>query len=274
MKLNEKALVYIPKNKKVSNNKILCIAAHQDDIELFAYAHIHKAKISDYSFIGVVSTDGRNSPRTGKYKDYDDNMMILERQKEQKNASEIGNYEAQIMLNYTSSEIKDKINHDVIDDYIEIIKHYQPISIVTHNLADKHPTHVGVVIKLIKALRELNYLPKEFLGIEVWRDLDWVNEEDKVILDCGENKQEQLDLLNVFPSQTVGGKRYDLAGVGRRYANATFNESHAVDTYKMSQYAIDLLPLLIDKNLDISEYIIGFIDRFKNDVKKMINDLD
>ena len=126
----------------------------------------------------------------------------------------------------------------------------------------------------IKALRKLNYLPKEFLGIEVWRDLDWVNEEDKVILDCGENKQEQLDLLNVFPSQTVGGKRYDLAGVGRRYANATFNESHAVDTYKMSQYAIDLLPLLIDKNLDISEYILGFIDRFKNDVKKMINDLD
>ena len=37
------------------------------------------------------------------------------------------------------------------------------------------------------------------------------------------------DLLRVFQSQIAGGKRYDLASLGRRLANATFFESHAVD---------------------------------------------
>ena len=33
----------------------------------------------------------------------------------------------------------------------------------------------------------------------------------------------------VFDSQIAGGKRYDLATIGRRAANATFFESHATD---------------------------------------------
>jgi len=36
----------------------------------------------------------------------------------------------------------------------------------------------------------------------------------------------QFALLGVFESQIAGGKRYDLALMGRRRANATYFESH------------------------------------------------
>ena len=76
-------------------------------------------------------------------------------------------------------------------------------------------------------------------------------------------------LSAVFDSQIVGGKRYDLAAEGRRLANATFSASHACDTYSALNYAMDLTPLL-DKKVDIGDYIAGFIDRFKASVQENI----
>ena len=50
------------------------------------------------------------------------------------------------------------------------------------NLADRHDTHVSVAIKVIKAIRELpeETRPKHLYGCEVWRSLDWVNDDDRV----------------------------------------------------------------------------------------------
>ena len=110
-------------------------------------------------------------------------------------------------------------------------------------------------------------------GCEVWRNLDWLNDDEKVYLDCSQYPNLGRALSSVFDSQISGGKRYDLAAEGRRLSNATFLESHACDTYTGLNYAMDLTPLVKDKTLDISDYVCGYIDRFKNSVKNCISNL-
>ena len=137
-----------------------------------------------------------------------------------------------------------------------------------HNLADKHDTHVGTALKVIAALRQLkeDELPEKVYGCEVWRDLDWVLDDEKVYMDCGPHPNIARALSGVFDSQIAGGKRYELAAEGRRVANATFSASHACDTYTGLNYAMDLTPLILDKSLNIAEYVAGYIRRFESEV--------
>jgi hypothetical protein len=60
------------------------------------------------------------------------------------------------------------------------------------------------------------------LGCEVWRNLDWLLDEDKQGLPVDDRPNLAAALSGVFDSQISGGKRYDLAVQGRRLANATF----------------------------------------------------
>ena len=124
---------------------------------------------------------------------------------------------------------------------------------------------------MIAALRTLDESerPEKVFGCEVWRDLDWVNDDEKIYLDCGAHPNLSRCLSAVFDSQIVGGKRYDLAAEGRRAANATFSASHACDTYAALNYAMDLTPLM-DKKTDIADYVAGYIRRFEQDVRKKI----
>jgi hypothetical protein len=73
-------------------------------------------------------------------------------------------------------------------------------------------------------------------------------------------------LNEVFATQIAGGKRYDLAVIGRRTANATFSQAHATDQESAMQWAMDLTPLVQDDSLDPIAYATGFIDRLKADV--------
>jgi len=79
-----------------------------------------------------------------------------------------------------------------------------------------------------------------------------------------------MALLGVFDSQISGGKRYDLATMGRRSAHATYHASHDVDISTGMSFGMDLTPLIKDPNLDIQEYVRSFIDRFEGDVRDMI----
>ena len=71
--------------------------------------------------------------------------------------------------------------------------------------------------------------PEKLYGCEVWRDLDWLTDEDKVVFDVSAHENLQAALLGVFDSQICGGKRYDLATLGRRRAHATYFASHGTD---------------------------------------------
>ena len=63
----------------------------------------------------------------------------------------------------------------------------------------------------------------------MWRDLDWLNDDDKQVLNVEAHENLAAALLGVFDSQIAGGKRYDLATMGRRRAHATYHASHGTD---------------------------------------------
>lgn len=259
----------LPAAEALSRTTHLCLAAHQDDIEIMAAAPIIECfQQADKWFTGVVITDGRGSPRDGIYKNHDDEEMRLVRFKEQRKAAFVGEYAAQIMLDYPSIIIKDASQPDPVSDLVKLIKATRPKVIYTHNLADKHDTHVGVALRVIAAIRQLlpEERPEKLYGCEVWRDLDWMIDSDKVGFDTSEHESLQAALVGVFDSQIAGGKRYDLATMGRRKANATYFQSHGVDTSLGVAFGMDLTPLVTDITLNPAEFTQTFIQRFAADV--------
>lgn len=254
----------------------LGVGAHQDDLEIFAIHGILEA-IDDPNqhFTGVTVTDGRGAPRSGTYAEMSDDELWQIRMEEQKKAAEIGNYNAQFLLNYPSKTVKSQDARDVIEDLKRILAVTSPATIYTHNLADKHDTHVAVTLCLIQALWELNPPLNDIklYGCEVWRDLDWLPDELKITLDASKHIDLQEELLKVFESQIAGGKRYDLATMGRRLANATYYQSHETDMATRMVYAMDLTPLVHNPEMDIQRFTIQSIQRFANDVRDRLERL-
>lgn len=260
-------------DKAMERTTHLAISAHQDDIEFMAYAGILECfGKSDKWFSAVVATNGAGSPRSGIYANYSDAEMQKVRQVEQKKAAFVGEYASLSLLNYPSSCVKDKANQDVVSDLAEIISKCSPDVVYTHNPADKHDTHVGTMVKVIKAIRSLPKAvrPKQLLGCEVWRGLDWVCNEDKLRLNVGEHPNLASALMGVFDSQIAGGKRYDSATIGRRMANATYADDHEVDKSDQVSYAIDLTPLIDDDNMDINQFIQNYIENFSREVSNRL----
>ena len=247
----------------------LALCAHQDDIEILAVHGILQAfNRKDRAFTGVVVTNGAGSARDFEYADYTDEQMQAIRRIEQKKAAHVGEFAAQIMLDHPSKHVKTSGQEEPIDDIYRILELSQPEVVYTHNLCDKHDTHIGVVLRTIEALRRLpaDKRPKKVIGCEVWRDLDWLPEEIKVAMDVTGHENLQAALLGVFDSQIAGGKRYDLAAMGRRKAHATFSESHGVDKTEGMIYGMDLMPLVEDPNLDPLEFARSLIEVFAKDV--------
>lgn len=271
------AEIYIPDNVPVeqalARTTHLCLAAHQDDIEIMAAQPIIECfQQKDKWFTGVVVTDGRGSPRNSIYEHYTDDEMRLVRFKEQRKAAIVGEFAAQIMLDIPSKVIKDASCPEPVEDILAILRATKPTMVYTHNLADKHDTHIGVALRVIEALRKLSPAerPKRVVGCEVWRALDWMNDADKVTMDLSQHENLQLALLGVFDSQIVGGKDYGLASMGRRRANATYFESHGVDDAQGLSYGIDMTALMIDASLDPAKFISEFMQRFVDDVNQRI----
>lgn len=247
----------------------LAVGAHPDDLEIMAYEGIIKCFHQENRFFsGVVMTDGSGSPRDGVYRDCSDEEMQTVRKAEQKKAAIIGEYAAVALLDYPSSAIKDANNRDPVEDLLNILQTALPDIVYTHNLADKHDTHVAVAVKTIEALRALSEpaRPSKLYGCEVWRDLDWITDDDKAALDVSVHENLQQALLGVFDSQIAGGKRYDLASMGRRRAHATYHSSHDVDVSTGLTFAMDLTPLINDPTTDIEGFVLEHIERFSKDV--------
>ena len=74
----------------------------------------------------------------------------------------------------------------------------------------------------------------------------------------------------MFDSQIAGGKRYDLATFGRRRANATYADSHAVDDFEQVAYAIDMTPMIEDDTLSPEAFIMGFVSRFQEEIRETL----
>jgi hypothetical protein len=93
---------------------------------------------------------------------------------------------------------------------------------------------------------------------------------DKIVMDLSSHENLQFALLGVFDSQIAGGKRYDLASMGRRRANATYWGSHGVDETTGLSYGMDMTPLMNDSNLHPAEFVGQFIERLAMDVQERV----
>jgi LmbE family N-acetylglucosaminyl deacetylase len=254
----------------------LAISAHQDDIEIMAVEPILSCfQQPDLWFSAIVISDGRGSPRDDLYKDYSDEDMRVVRIKEQKKAAIVGEYAALVLLDYPSRAIKDAKNKQPVEDLLLMFNAMSPQFVYTHNLADKHDTHIATALRVIEALRRLPAAerPKKLFGCEVWRSLDWLLDSDKVAFDLSKHENLQAALLGIYDSQICGGKRYDLATMGRRKANATYFETHGLDTTTGLSFGMDLTPLIEDDKRPINNYVQEYIARFAQVVADSLNRL-
>ena len=281
MNLNNKSAdIFIPDGSNLktalSRTTHMAIGAHQDDLEIMAYHGIMECyRKEDKWFSGIVVTNGAGSARSGKFADYTDEEMQQVRREEQRKAASIGKYAVQFQLDYPSSEVKTPSNNNVVNDILLILKEAQPQVIYLHNPADKHDTHIATMVKTLAAIRKLpcEQRPEKVIGCEVWRDLDWLSDDEKVIMKVHKYPELAKQLLDVFESQIIGGKRYDLATIGRRLANATYYSSHTVDNCDAITFGIDLTPLIKDESLSLQTFIREKIEAFRNDVNDKLTGL-
>lgn len=269
-----KAGLFIPDDKPeteaLTRVTHLGVGAHQDDLEFMAFHGILECYQNETKwFGGVTCTNGAGSARSGNYADFTDEQMQDVRRKEQDKAASIGEYAAMFHLDHPSSSIKSPEDMSLKEDLLAILQATQPEVVYTHNPCDKHDTHIGVTVAMLQALRELpaEERPKRVIGCEVWRDLDWLSDDEKVVMDVSGHDEFAAKLNACFDSQIAGGKRYDLAVIGRRSANATFFDSHSTDDSNQVIFGLDLTPLIAEDSLDIVQYVLGFVQRFQEDVR-------
>ncbi len=273
--MNQHADVFVPDGSEVSaalaRTTHLAVGAHQDDLEFMA-AHGVVECFQDPSrwFTGVIVTDGAGSARDFEYKDYTDEQMMAVRRLEQRKAAYVGEYSAIFQLAHPSRTVKDASATGVVGDLAAILSEAQPEVVYTHNLADKHDTHVAVALRVVAACLRLppQSRPRRIIGCEVWRDLDWLCDPDKVVMPVDRHENLHAALMGVFDSQIAGGKRYDLATAGRRRAHATYFESHGTDAHRSLIWGMDLTPLL--SGAEPATLVKSYIERFEAEVAARI----
>lgn len=248
----------------------LGIGAHQDDLEFMAFHGIATCYEQEGAwFSGITCTDGGGSARSGVFANKTDLEMQRIRADEQRCAAEIGQYSYVAQLGFESATIKDPAARGKLVDQLEQHLIYtQPEVLYTHNPADKHATHVAVFYAVIEALLRIPPYsrPKKVYGCEVWRDLDWLEPEDKMALDVSTYPELAEKLNACFASQIAGGKDYGKAVMGRRRANATFYDSHLIDTLDQLWFAMDLTPLIEDDAPTVKEFVEAKLGRFRKSV--------
>ncbi len=218
-------------------------------------------------------TNGSGSSRIGPFADYTDEQMQTVRAEEQREAARLGQYNLQLQLGYSSSDVKQARHPAVTADLFNIFSACCPQVVYLHQPLDKHDTHVAVLMRCIEAYHRLprDQRPQKVLGIEAWRGLDWLLDDEKIALDSSAHPELALKIMQVFASQIAGGKRYDQAAIGRRQANATFHTSHASDAFTEVSWGIDLTPLILDESLSVAAFAQARVDRLRDDVTDRIN---
>ncbi|MES2708516.1 MAG: PIG-L family deacetylase [Verrucomicrobiota bacterium] len=251
----------------------LGVGAHQDDLEFMAFHGIAACYHSpDDWFGGVTCTNGAGSSRIGAYADHSDAELMTVRRAEQDLAARVGRYGWMAQLDHPSSVVKSPDDSRLRDDLREILTFCRPRVVYTHNPADKHDTHLGVTVALLEAIRSLppELRPGAVHGCEVWRNLDWMDDADKIIHDVSGHDCLAAALNSLFDSQIAGGKRYDLAVMGRRRANATFFDSHSTDHSDSLAFAMDLTPLITDDSLDILDFTLSHVEKFTASIREKL----
>ena len=262
----------LPIDDALARTTDLGIGAHADDLEFMCIVPIGECLMSDARwFAGITCTDGAGAARGGRFAACTDADIVAIRRDEQRRAAAIGRYGAMVQLAHTSSEARSAGGQaELVEDLRTVLEATRPVNVYTHNPADKHHTHVAVVAATIRAIREISRAdrPSRLVGVEAWRDLDWLPDGEKIRFDATPYAELAQRLAAVHESQIEGAKRYDVAARGRRQANATLFETRGRDDAEEVVVAIDLTPLVRNDELDPIDHVLSSIDRFRSDVDR------
>lgn len=252
----------------------LAIGAHADDVEFMAWWPIHQcASRDDLWLTAIVVADGRGSPRSGPYAGTSDTQMRDIRFGEQCEAARLGRYSAVLCLDHTSEAIRarpaDAGARGLRAELSAVVGACGAREVYTHSLADRHDTHAALAVAVVDAICALPEAqrPHRLFGGEVWGALDWLCESDKTVFDVSDAETLMESLMGVFASQLEGGKRYDLATLGRKRANATYLHPREVDRAAALDYALDMTPLVREPSLDPRAFVRACIQRFQAEVE-------
>jgi hypothetical protein len=262
------SLSELPLEQALGRTTHLGVGAHADDLEIMAAHGILACLDSpDRWFSGVIVADGAGGPRAAAQRGLSDADMRELRAGEQRAAAELGQYSALALCGYSSGQVR-SAEPALLADLRALLLAASPEVVYTHNLADAHDTHVAVALRLLEACRALpqERRPKRVLGCEVWRDLDWLTDTDKIALRVDGHEALKQRLIAAHASQLAAGKRYDLAALGRQRAHATFSDSQSADRAEALSFAMDLTPLLADDAGTAEELVHALIARFEQDV--------
>jgi LmbE family N-acetylglucosaminyl deacetylase len=263
-----------PESEALARTTDLAVVAHPDDLELLVLVPIGQCAHDEHRwFTGVVCTDGSGSTRPGPDAATGARELADIRREEQIRAAELGRYSAVVLLGHSSGEVRSPDGFEaLVAELAALLDATRPVNVYTHNLADKHATHVAVGCAVVRAIRSLppEQRPARLVGCEGWRDLDWLADHEKVRLDATAFTELADQLAGVFRSQIGGGKRYDRAAAGRRWANAVFFDPREPDTSEQVVVAMDLGPLIVNDELDPVAYVTSAIDRFRADVERAL----
>lgn len=274
---NQGADIHIPdcmeEEKALARTTYMSIAAHQDDCEIMAYHAIAKCYGSEKDwYTAVILTDGGGSLRSGAYADYTNEQIHEKRSQEQRDAADVGKYAAVVQLAYSSEEVRTAKRDVIEDELVELLKKARPEYMFIHNPADRHETHLGASLRAIGALRKLppEMRPKKVYGMEVWRSLDWLSAKDRLIFDTSQYPEVASGVITAFESQCTPLKRFDLAALGRRLGNATFQAPRDNDVTDSCNIGVDLTPLIENPDLDIKEFTLQLIHNFYQEAEELL----
>ena len=143
----------IPASEAIARTTHLGIGAHQDDLEFFAYHGIEACYgRSDRWFTGITCTDGAGSSPVGPYESFTNDQVAAIRVGEQDKAAVVGDYAAMIQLGYPSRAIKKAEDPSPVDDLKAILAAARPEVLYLHNPADKHDTHIAVLLRALTGI--------------------------------------------------------------------------------------------------------------------------
>ncbi|MEM1158952.1 MAG: PIG-L family deacetylase [Verrucomicrobiota bacterium] len=272
------AQIYVPDDMPLpaalSRVTHLGIGAHADDLEFMALHGIAECyQRTEHWFGGITCTDGAGCSRSGAFENITDVEMVEIRAHEQNAAAQLGAYGVMVQLAYPSHAIRKSDENSLQQDLLQLLNATTPEVVYTHNPADRHATHISVMRSAIQVIREIpsEQRPRKVIGCEVWRDLDWLPDDLKVVMDVSGHDQLAGALNAVFKSQIAGGKRYDLAIAGRRSAHATFCDAHTSDSATQLIFGMDLTPVVTGNSMDLADYVEEVLDKFRQEVMCQLN---
>ena len=125
-------------------------------------------------------------------------------------------------------------------------------------------------IAALRAVRD-ETRPEKVYGCEVWRDLDWLPDDEK----AGAGSFGAVEYRGGAGRglRFAGQRRQAVRSGDRRAAGwrmpRTSRRTARIEESALN-FAMDLTPLVDDPELPIADYVLGFIDRFRVDVEKRI----